>query len=85
MMIQLSDMESSILLGATLMHWGVPFHNVARRELTEHEQATVDEASDRLIGLRETYQRSHFHEVPEVHFSDQEAALLIAVVEGLPQ
>ena len=81
MMIRLSDKEVSILLGATLMHWGVPFRRAARRELTEHQQAMVDEASDKLIGLREACQRSRVQEAQEVLLSDQEAALLIAVVE----
>lgn len=81
MIIRLSDKEASILLGATLMHWGVPFRRAARRELTEHQQSLVDEASDKLIGLRETYQRPQVQEAQEVLLSDQEAALLIAVVE----
>lgn len=81
MMIRLSNREASILLGATLMHWGVPFRVAARRELTELQQALVDEASDKLVGLRETYQRPQPPESQEVHLSDQEAALLIAVVE----
>lgn len=85
MMIRLSDKEMAILLGATLMHWGVPFRRAARRELTERQQAIVDEASDKLIGLRETYQRTQVPEVQEVLLSDQEAALLIAVVEDCLQ
>jgi hypothetical protein len=81
MMIRLSDKEASILLGATLMHWGVPFRRATRRDLTEHQQGLVDEVSDKLIGLRETYQRSQVQETQEVLLADQEAALLIAVVE----
>jgi hypothetical protein len=81
MMIRLSDEEVSILLGATLMHWGVPFRKSTKHELTVDQQAIVDEASDRLIGLRDTWQRSKVQETQEVHFSDLEAALLIAVVE----
>jgi hypothetical protein len=81
MTIRLSDREASILLGATLMHWGVPFHTAAKRELTEDQQAIVDEASDKLIGLRETYQRSQVQTSQEVHLSDEETAFLIAVVE----
>ena len=49
-MIQLSDHEASILLGATLMHWGVPFRFASKREWTEHQQAIIDRASDKLIG-----------------------------------
>ena len=81
MTIRFSDKEASILLGATLMHWGVPFRRTARRELTEHQQAMVDEASDKLIGLRETCQRSHLQEALDVPLLDDEAALLIEVVE----
>jgi hypothetical protein len=81
MKIRLSDKEASILLGATLMHWGVPFRNTAKHELTEPQQAMVDEASDRLIGLREGYQRRPDQETQEVVLSEQEVALLIAVVE----
>jgi hypothetical protein len=81
MMIRLSDKEASILLGATLMHWGVPFRFAARRELTEHQQATVEEASDKLIGLREQIQHRQGQEAQEVHLTDEQAALLIAVVE----
>ena len=59
------------------MHWGVPFHRAARRELAEHQQAIVDEASENLIALREAY----VQEPREVLLSDEAAALLIAVVE----
>ncbi len=81
MIIPLSDKEASISLGATLMHWGVPFRATARRALTEHQQALVDEASDKLVGLRETYQRPQAQEAQEIHLSNQEATLLVAVVE----
>ena len=82
MTIRLSDREASILLGATLMHWGVPFHTAAKRALTEAQQAIVDEASEKLIRLRETYQRSQVQTAQEeVQLSDRETALLIAVVE----
>jgi hypothetical protein len=33
MMIQFSDKEASILLGATLMHWRVPFPFASKHEL----------------------------------------------------
>ena len=81
MMIRLSDKEASILLGATLMHWGVPFRRAVRHELTEQQQALVDEASDKLIGLRETYQRSAVREEQEILLSDSETAVLMMVVE----
>ena len=81
MLIRLSDREASVLLGATLMHWGAPFRNSDRRELTERQQALVDEASEKLIGLRELYQRLHAGETQEVCLTKQEAALLTAVTE----
>ena len=48
MMIRLSDREAAILLGATLMHWGVPFHRTAKHELTDDQQTTIDAASTKL-------------------------------------
>jgi hypothetical protein len=80
MLIRFSDKEAAILLGATLMHWGVPFRHAARRPLNEQEQTLVDQASDKLIELREQYQK-HMLEVQEILLSDQEAALLALVVE----
>ena len=56
MMIPLSDKEADILLGATLVHWGVPFHTAVKREFTEDQQATVDAASTKLIAWREECQ-----------------------------
>jgi hypothetical protein len=81
MTILLSDKEASILLGATLMHWGVPFRIAEKRELTEQQQAIVDEASDKLIALREAYQRPQDQAIQEIQLSEGEVALLIAVVE----
>ena len=81
MLIRLSDMEMSILLGATLMHWGVPFRRTARQDMTEYQQAMLDAASDKLIALRESSQRSLVQENQGVPLSDEEAALLITVVE----
>jgi hypothetical protein len=81
MIIRLSDLETSVLLGATLMHWGVPFRKTTRRELSEHQQAIIDAASDKLIGLREAQQRNRSQEPAEVNLSEEEAGLLIAVVE----
>ena len=69
------------MLGATLMHWGVPFRTAARRALTEQQQAMVDEAAEKLIGLRESNQRLPGQETQEVLLSDTEAVLLIDVVE----
>ena len=77
----LTDKEASILLGATLMHWGVPFHAVPRRKLTDHQQTIVDEASEMLIGIRESSRQSQGQEALEVGLSDEAIGLLIAVVE----
>ncbi len=81
MILQLSDREASILLGATLMHWGVPFRSTAKRQLTDHQQAIVDSASDKLIALRAAYQQPQPQDVQGVHLSDHEVALLIEVVD----
>ncbi len=84
-MIQLSDSDAAILLGATLMHWGVPFRRSARRELSEPQQALADDASEKLIALRQACRRSEVKTVPEVQLSVQEAALLISVIEDCLQ
>ena len=81
MMMQLSDREAAILLGATLMHWGVPFRCACRRELTDHQQATVDEASERLMALREAHEQSELQETQAVDLSDEELALLVGIVD----
>jgi len=80
-MIQLSDREASILLGATLMHWGVPFRSAAKRELTAQQQAIVDAASEKLIALHEAYQRPQLQGIESVQLADHEIALLIEVVD----
>src|SRR5438105_3499971 len=80
MMIRFSDQEAAILLGATLMHWGVPFRHAARRALTDEEQALIDQASDKLIHLREQNQKQIL-ENREILLSDKEAGLLAQVLE----
>src|SRR5258707_5268752 len=80
-MIQLSDREPSILLGATLMHWGVPFRSAAKRELTAQQQVIMDAASEKLIALREAYQRPQLQGIESVQLADHEIALLIEVVD----
>jgi hypothetical protein len=69
-MLQLSDRDASILLGAALMHWGVPFRFTTKRALTDHQQSIVDAACDKL------------RESPRQPLSDAEAALLADVVEN---
>jgi hypothetical protein len=81
MVIPLTDREAAILLGATLMHWGVPFHSAAKRELTEDQQALADAASTKLITLREEYQRPLVQKVQGIPLSDDEITLLIEVVD----
>ncbi|MBY0524579.1 MAG: hypothetical protein K2R98_14340 [Gemmataceae bacterium] len=81
MLIQLSDKEVAILLGATLMHWGVPFHSITKRELTDDQQVIVDAASDRLIAWREAHQGHGVLNGQEIPLSDYETVLLIEVVE----
>jgi hypothetical protein len=80
-MIPLSDSEAAILLGATLMHWGIPFRTAAKRDMTDDQQATVDAASMKLIALRKEYQGPRFQTVLGATLSDHEVALLIEVVE----
>jgi hypothetical protein len=77
--MQISDRETSILLGATLMHWGVPFRFVAKRELSEHQQDLVDQASEKIRAARGLQPRSQFHEVPLV---DPEIDLLVEIVHN---
>ena len=81
MMLQLSDREASILLGATLMHWGVPFQIAEKRELSDQPQAIMDAASEKLIAFRGTCQRTQLQEVQSVPLLDIEIDLLIRVVE----
>src|ERR1700730_16655177 len=80
MTMRFSDQEAAILLGATLMHWGVPFRHAVRRALTEEERTLVDGASDKLIHLREQNQKQT-PGAQEVLLSDREAPLLVQVVE----
>jgi hypothetical protein len=81
MTLQLSDKDASILLGAMLMHWGVPFRRTTKRQLTDSQQAIVDAASAKLIALRKACLRAQEQEARNVPLSDQELPLLIEVVE----
>jgi hypothetical protein len=81
MVMEFSDGEASILLGATLMHWGVPFRSASKRELTDRQQAIVDEVSEKLIALRAVHQQSGPHETHAIELSDPEIGLLIWIVE----
>lgn len=81
MILELCDREASILTGATLMHWRVPFHSAPKRELTVQEQEIVEAASEKLRSLHQAYLRPQLQEVLSVPLSDQELALLIEVVE----
>ena len=77
--MQISDRETSILLGATLMHWGVPFHSAAKRELSDHQKELADQASDKLIAARAVQTPSPFR---VVDLSDSEIALLVEIVHN---
>ena len=77
--MQISDREASILLGATLMHWGVPFHCTAKRELSEHHQDILDQASEKLRAARGLHQLS---QLDEVHLSAAEIDLLAKVLQN---
>ena len=81
MMIPFTDKETAILLGATLMHWGVPFHSVAKRELTDDQQAIVDAVSTKLITLRQELHAHSPKKVPGVPLAEHEIALLSDVIE----
>jgi hypothetical protein len=79
MMLRLSDHEASILLGATLMHWGVPFRFADKRALTEQQQVIVDQAAEKLIAVRGTPQTPPLE---EIDLSETEIALLAEVVDN---
>jgi hypothetical protein len=81
MRLRFSDSDASIVLGATLMHWGVPFRRAARHELTEHQQGVVDQASEKFISLKDSFLTYAGQNDQEVLLSDEEAALLIEVVQ----
>jgi hypothetical protein len=81
MKVPLSEREAAILLGATLMHWGVPFHSAAKRALTDDEQAIVDSASSRFIAWRDESQKPPGPTPRGVSLSDSEIHLLITVLE----
>ncbi len=80
MAIVLSDREAAILLGATLTHWGVPFRFSTKRPLSDREQAVIDEASDKLIALREAFQQTPHSGPGDVPLSAEEVSLLAEVV-----
>ena len=77
--MQFSDREASILLGATLMHWGVPFRFASKRKFSDDQQFAVDQASDKLIALRQAHVDS---QSLEIDLSATEIALLVDVVEN---
>jgi hypothetical protein len=80
MEMNLTDKEIAVLLGATLMHWGVPFHFTRKRVLNETEQAVLDTVSDRLIRVQSI---AGSHQPPTsltVDFSADERRLLVEVL-----
>ena len=77
--MQISDREASIVLGATLMHWGVPFRVASKRELSDHEQDLVDQALEKIVAVRDAQPELLLH---EIHLSHSEIALLADVVHN---
>lgn len=82
MVLTLSDKDASIILGATLMHWGVPFHFTTKPVLTTAEQALIDALSERLISLRNAIDTER--PIPSLSFSvsDSERRLMIEVLSA---
>jgi hypothetical protein len=81
MLMQLSDRETSILLGATLMHWGVPFHRTKKHELTSEQQAIADVLSEKLISARQDAGSPILRQIQSVQLSDNDAALLVQILD----
>jgi len=79
--IRFTDQEAAILLGAGLMHWGVPFHFCTKHELSDEQQAILEAASDKLVAVREAAHGSGVA-ADEVDLSDEEIALLIEIVDN---
>ena len=83
MSIDLSDREKEMLLGATLMHWGVPFQSVTKRVLKQEEQLILDTMSDRLTASRRGAGASSPLEAESpVNFSRNEQLLLSEVLKS---
>jgi hypothetical protein len=82
MVLTLSDKEASVILGATLMHWGVPFHFTTKHVLTEPEQELLDELSERLISIRNTADQEEPIRPLFIAVSDEERRLLIEVLSA---
>jgi hypothetical protein len=80
MVLTLSRKEVSIILGATLMHWGVPFHFKEKQALTETEQSLLDDLSERIICIRDAAGQERHGEVLSIPVSDEERKLLIEVL-----
>ncbi len=78
-MLQLSDQEASILLGASLMHWGVPFRFASKHGLTDQQQAVVDQAAEKLIAFRAAPQTPP---LGEIDLSETQMALLADLVDN---
>lgn len=76
MKFSFSDKEAAILLGAMLMHWGLPFRKATRRPLNDNQQAVLDRMSDRLVEMSERKGSSI-----EFEISPEEAGLCVMVLE----
>ncbi len=80
MLINLADIEASIILGAALMYWGLPFHFAQKRNLTERETRTLDDISERLVAYRENLRLGANDTIPGVAFSRVELDLILEVL-----
>ena len=81
MRIRLSDHQAGILLAATLMNWGYPFHFTRRCVFPSREQEIIDAAEERLIGRR---RENHEQGTPgprQIEFSAEEAQLFAKLLE----
>lgn len=80
MQMQLSKQNASVLLGALLMHWGVPFSRLNKRPLSIEEQRLLDALSDRLVVFLENFNSSEMAVLGCFQFTVFETVLTRAVL-----
>jgi hypothetical protein len=76
-----SEPEIAILLGATLMHWGVPFHQARKQDITGEQQDHLDAISDKLIAVRDTAAAKSKKSSLSIDLTEQESMLLTQVLD----
>lgn len=81
MMISLTRQETAILLGATLMHSGVPFHFTRKRELSESEFERVEQVDDQLLALRNRPPAAGAGEFLVADLDKVELILLVGIIQ----